>query len=128
MRIKAIENPVRNQTVYARVPELADVENLQVGDLAPTAFGGLSEVTRIIYRGVDVNGKAYVGYMAAMSESDTPENGCGCSNSMKVGELMRSVALTGLLTSAECDALEAELRCVDDYGNQGPDEYTNTRP
>jgi hypothetical protein len=45
-----------------------------------------------------------------MSDRDTEQNGCGCSNSIKDGELVRTVALTGLLTSAECDALEEDMR------------------
>lgn len=101
-------NPVLREVV-ARVPELSDVTELKVGDLAPNCFGGLAKVTRIYARSKDRNGAEFVCYYAAMNESDTPENGCGCSASMKVGELVRTVALTGRLNSAECDALEQEM-------------------
>ena len=98
------------KSVVARVPETQDVLNLKVGDLAPDSFGGLGRVTRIYYLHQPPQySHTAVGYYTAMGEGDTPENGCGCSQSMKAGELICSVALTGLLTSAECDDLERDM-------------------
>lgn len=96
--------------VYARMPDRSDVENLKVGDLAPDCFGRMARVTKIFGNGTDINGKRFVCYMCAMSDRDTIENGCGCSASMKDGKLIRTVALTGIFTSAECDNLEEEMR------------------
>lgn len=96
--------------VFARFPSLADVESVAVGKLAPNCFGSESIVTRISYIGNDIHGKRFVCYVTAMSERDTPGNGCGCSTSMKEGELIRTVALTGIYSSAQCDSLELEMR------------------
>jgi hypothetical protein len=96
--------------VFARLPSKADVESVAVGKLAPNCFGSESIVTRISYIGNDIHGKRFVCYVTAMSERDTPGNGCGCSTSMKEGELIRTVALTGIYSSAQCDSLELEMR------------------
>jgi len=104
------ETITRNgRSAVARIPDRADVENLKVGAFAPDCFGELSRVTKIAYTGISQSGRAYVGYVTAMNSNDTPENGCGCSMSMLEGRLIRSVKLTGLLNSAECDELEREL-------------------
>jgi hypothetical protein len=113
MKTRLLTNPLAPNSalreIAARIPEQADVDNLQVGDMAPTCFGGLARVTRIYARSKDIHGRSFVCYYAAMNERDTAENGCGCSTSMKVGELIRTVALTGRLNSAECDALENDM-------------------
>lgn len=98
------------RSAWARVPSEDDVRNLQVGQLAPDCFGRLSRVTRIYHLGRDIHGAWFVCYYAAMNDRDTAENGCGCSASMKEGELVRTVPLTCLLTSAECDELERDLQ------------------
>ncbi len=98
------------RSVMAQVPEASDVAAVAVGGQHPTCFGGVGLVTRIAYTGKDRDGFAYVGYVTALSENDTAENGCGCSNSIKEGRLIRSVALTGFLNSAECDRLEWEMQ------------------
>lgn len=90
----------------ARLPEAADVDAVVAGGQAPSCFGRMGLVTRVF---------AYepgwkVLYYVALDGKDTVANGCGCSNSMVKNVLMRSVALTGLLTSAECDALEEDMR------------------
>jgi len=66
--------------IYSR----EDVENLTVGDEVLNCFGKLHKVTSITYRGIDINGKAYVGFYQEFSEH------CQISNSMKEGE---SIAL-----------------------------------
>lgn len=87
------------------VPTLADVESLEVGDSAPFCFGW-SRVVSIAYRGTDVNGKAFVGYDVIFGHNAT------ISESIKQDRLVRSVALTRTLNSAECDALERHLLLI----------------
>lgn len=96
--------------VYARMPSKEDVESLKVGDQAPDCFGKMARVTSIYHLGNDISDRRFVCYYAAMNEQDTAENGCGCSMSMKEDELVRTVALTGIFTSAECDQLETEMQ------------------
>lgn len=96
--------------VTLRVPELTDVQNLKVGDQAPNCFGGVALVTRIGFRGTDVYGAEFVGYVAATNGRDTISNGCGCSMTMKVGELMRTVAATNLFLSADLDTVESCIK------------------
>jgi hypothetical protein len=43
-------------------PTREEVEALAVGDLVIDCFGKLTPVVRIAYRGLDINGKAYVGW------------------------------------------------------------------
>jgi len=99
-----------HRQAVARVPDESDVLSLKAGDFAPDCFGRMSRVTRVFARSADIHGRAFVCYYCAMSARDTEENGCGCSASMKAGELVRTVALTGVLDSAQCDALEEEMR------------------
>lgn len=51
-------------------PTREDVEALKVGDLAPNCFGGMAIVKEITYRGVNLKGKAYVGYYAAFGDNN----------------------------------------------------------
>lgn len=90
----------------ARLPEPADVDAVVAGGQAPSCFGHLGLVTRVSFR---EPGK-YVHYFVALDDSDTVSNGCGCSERMAAGVLMRSTSLTFLLNSAECDDLEADMR------------------
>ena len=92
----------RGVTAVARIPSAADVDAVQVGSMAPDCFGRMALVTRVIYRKTGV----HVGYICAMSPSDTVENQCGCSNSIRAGELVRTVQLTQAMNSADCDRLE----------------------
>lgn len=96
----------------ARLPEAADVEAVHLGGLAPDAFGNMSTVTRIAGRDyVRAHGNPFVHYVCALHPTqDTVQNGCGCSNGMVAGVLMRDVRLTGLLNSEQCDRLEEEMR------------------
>ena len=96
----------------ARLPEASDVDAVKLGGTAPDAFGNMSLGTRIAARDhVRANGNPFVHYVTAMHPTqDTVANGCGCSNGMVAGVLMRDVKLTGLLTSAECDDLEESMR------------------
>ena len=91
------------------MPEVKDVEAVQSGGQAPDCFGKLALVTKVSGRG-NALGRHWVHYVCALGADDTVANGCGCSNGMSSGCLMRSVHLTGLLNSAECDALEEAMR------------------
>lgn len=97
------------KSAVARLPESSDVDAVAVGGLAPDCFGKWKLVTRIFSY---TPGKVVHYYAALVDGQDTVANGCGCSNYMKAGELMRTTALTFLLDSAECDALEAEMRAM----------------
>jgi|WetSurMetagenome_2_1015567.scaffolds.fasta_scaffold494268_1 hypothetical protein len=83
------------------VPTRKEVEELREGDAALDCFGKLRRVMRITYRGVDIYGRAYVGFYTAFGE-----NGGSISHSYKEGELVRTVALSNRYTSAECDRIE----------------------
>lgn len=104
-----ILNEVTGKSVTLRIPEAVDVLNLKVGDDAPNCFGGIRMVTAIFHRGEDRNGVPFVCYTVAMSDRDTIQNGCGCSSSMKVGELMRTMAATCAFKSADLDDVESYL-------------------
>lgn len=89
----------------AFVPTRAFIESLQVGDFAPNAFGRVGVVTSIAYRGVDINGAAYVGYYVTNGKDSQGQASC----SLKEGQILRSLRLCQLLNSAEIDALEGYL-------------------
>ncbi len=86
------------------VPTRAHVENLRVGDLAIDPFGRLRRVTCIAFRDTDINGRAYVGYYTELGN-----DGAAISNSMKEGELVRTLATSCAYTAAELDAIEREI-------------------
>jgi hypothetical protein len=79
---------------YAR-PTLDDIESLQVGDLVPDCFGTLSPITSIAYRGVDVHGKAYVGYYTKFSDN------ASISGSLKESEYLATVPMTSKYNRTE---------------------------
>ena len=70
-------------------PTRDDIESLQVGDLAPDCFGKMSPVTSIIYRGVNVKGKAFVGFYTAFGE-----NNSSISGSMTEDETVSTIQIT----------------------------------
>lgn len=86
------------------VPTLEDVLNLKVGDDALDCFGKLSRVTEISYVGSDVQHQAYVGFYTATGPTSS------MSGSYKVGDLVRTVAVTSLFTSNETDDIEKYMR------------------
>jgi hypothetical protein len=90
------------------IPTEEEVANLKVGDLAPSSLGadenGLGKVIKITYRGVDINGKPFVGFS---TEWHGP--GSSVTNSMKVDELVRTLHYCRRYTSAELDRIEREL-------------------
>lgn len=84
-------------------PTTNEIEMLRVGDMAPDAFGGVSQVVDITYRGIDVHGRAYVGYYVRFSDTSK------MSGSMKAGEVVRSVQVCRFHTSAEIDQLDVPV-------------------
>ena len=93
----------KGRTYTAKLPERADIDELKEGDTVSACLGE-AKVVEISYRGTDVNGCRYVGFFVAFGE-----NNGRMSGSIKEGELIRTVALTGEFTSAELDAIEARM-------------------
>lgn len=62
------------------VPTTDEINNIEVGFLAPNCFGNLVEVKSITYRGVDINGAAYVGV-----KLDNGSHGSTITESYKAG-------------------------------------------
>ena len=88
------------------MPEVADVENLAVGDMAPSCWGRLQRVAEIAYRGVDLHGAPFVGFYV-----EDGVNGGRMSASLKAGELVRTVPMSGgKFTSAWADRQEDDMR------------------
>jgi hypothetical protein len=86
------------------IPTREQVEWLKEGDLALNCFGRMVPVVRIAYRGVDINGRAYVGFYTAFGQNGT------LSGSYKEGELVRTVPLCSRYTSHELDVIERRAR------------------
>lgn len=85
------------------VPTREEIDNLQVGDLAIDCFGKMSRVVRIAFRGTDLNGRAYVGYNTDLGPGST------ISQSIKEGELVRTLATSRDHTSTALDAIERRI-------------------
>ena len=85
------------------IPTRSEIEALKEGDRAPDCFGNWRRVVKIYARGDDVNGKRYVCYYTEFGPTSS------ISNSLKEGEINRTVALTGKFTSHELDTLEKSL-------------------
>lgn len=106
MKIKILRDKMNNRTLaIARIPEPQDIEALRVDDYAPDCFGNLSRVASISHRGLDVHGRPFVCYHTALAG----QSAATCSMSMKAGELIATVSLSGALTSDECQELEVEM-------------------
>jgi len=86
------------------IPTRSQIEALKEGDLAPDCFGNWRRVTRIYGRGADVKGKMYVCYYTEFGPTSS------ISNSLKEGEIHRTVTLTGKYTSHELDDLENQSK------------------
>lgn len=70
-------------------PTRQDIESLQVGDYAPNCFGKFGIVNKIAYRGIDVNGKAYVGYYVQWHG-----DGSSISETLKENRILMTVPLS----------------------------------
>ena len=82
------------------IPTREQVEGLQAGDLALDCFGRMSRVVRIAYRGVDVNGRHFVGFYTELGEHSS------ISNDYKEGELVVTLPLATKYTADELDRIE----------------------
>jgi hypothetical protein len=86
------------------MPTRAEVASLKAGDLIINPFGKPARVTRIHARGEDIHGKLYACYYVEWGEGST------ISDSIKEGELLRTVAVSRDYTSAQLDAIERTMR------------------
>lgn len=82
------------------IPSEEWIQSLQEGDFVPDCFGQLNAITRIHARGVDISGRVYICFYTRFSETST------MSGSFKVGELHRTVGISGRHTSHELDQIE----------------------
>lgn len=82
------------------VPTVAQVRGLREGDQVLTCFGSMGTVSYVAYRGTDVYGREYVGFVAKRP------SGLSCTGSYKAGELVRTIALSRVYTSRQVDAIE----------------------
>jgi hypothetical protein len=82
------------------IPTRSEIEAFKEGDLAPDCFGNWRRITRIYGRGDDVRGKAYLCYYTEFGPTSS------ISNSLKEGEINRTVALTGKYSSHELGLME----------------------
>lgn len=88
------------------VPTRQEIMNFVVGSFAPDCFGGWHEITRIYAYKEDIHGKLFICYYTKHGENGQ------ISNSLKEGELNRTVALSGKHTSHELDVIEREIRTL----------------
>lgn len=103
-----------NNTTEFFMPTWEQVTSLKVGDLAPDYAGRLMPVVEIHAQHNDVAGRAFVCYYVASAGG----NGSS-SNSMKEGELMRSVVTSARYTSAQLDQIERQMRAELGYDRPG---------
>ena len=92
-------NPIRHKIIDGLLvvkPTRQDIDNLKVGDYAPNCFGRFGKVVSITYRGIDVNGKAYVGYYVQWHGEDS-----SISESLKEDEILSTVPLTSKYMRSE---------------------------
>lgn len=90
--------------ISVTIPTKQDIDNLKIGDRAPTCFDYDGIVKEIIYRGIDINGKAYIGYYAEWSLTDSR-----ISMSLKENELVIPVKLCGMFTANKLKQIESDL-------------------
>jgi len=86
-------------TVDCFIPTVEDIESLTVGDSAPYVMG-IGEVSEVFARGEDLNGRIFACYYVWTSPTSR------MSASMKVGEVVRTLALCNALSSAQIDEVE----------------------
>jgi hypothetical protein len=91
-----------SKTAVFFIPDQKTVDGLAVGDTALDCFGSWAVVDSITYRGTDIKGRAFVGFYTVST------NGLKCSQSYKVGKLVRTVATSAAFQSADLDQIEAE--------------------
>lgn len=82
------------------IPTKEDIDSVAIGRHELSPFGQWKKVTEIYARGKDEAGRSYVCFYVEMSETGS------ISQSMKEGELIRTLPLCNKLNSAECNELE----------------------
>ncbi len=95
---------MKNPTIY--FPTREDIDALEVGDMAPNAFGELAEVVDVSARRDDIHGARFVCYSTRFGPTSS------MTMSLKQDAVARTVALCNVLNSAEIDALEQRLRAA----------------
>jgi hypothetical protein len=78
------------------VPTKHDIENLRVGDSVPNPFGRLGVITEISYRGIDINGLAYIGYFVTWHDDGI------ISDSLKENRVNMTLPLCEKYHRSEC--------------------------
>lgn len=92
MQVSFTSNKINHKVIDGLLvvkPTRQDIESLQVGDYAPNCFGKFGKVNEISYRGIDVNGKAYVGYYVQWHGDDS-----SISESIKEDNIVMTVPLS----------------------------------
>ncbi len=85
-------NPIRHAVIDGLLivnPTRQDIDNLKIGDYAPNCFGSFGKVVSITYRGIDIHGKAFVGYYVEWHGEDS-----SISESLKEDETLSTIPLT----------------------------------
>jgi len=90
------------QTARYFIPTRDDVQSLKVGDLALSVFGWAT-VVEIFGEGDDINGKAYKCFYVETSK------GLRVSSSYKEDQLCRTMDVTRMHTSYDCDRIERDM-------------------
>jgi hypothetical protein len=85
------------------MPTRDEVMNLRAGDLAPDWAGCMRPLVEIYARRDDINGRAFACYCIADTSGSS-------SNSIKEGELLRTVALSARYSGDELRQIEARMR------------------
>ena len=85
------------------IPTKEIINNLKVGDAALSCFGEWEEVSDIFGRGLDIEGGSWVCFYTRS------HNGLTVSHSYHESQLIRTVPLSGLHTSAELDKIEHQM-------------------
>jgi hypothetical protein len=104
MREREIGHYSDGKAIVARMPTREDVESLRCGDFAPDCFGELRRVVEITECRQSIRGQWFVCYYTEFGKD------ARISQSMKENELVRTLAVTSVMTSAQCDRLEWEMR------------------
>ncbi len=85
------------------IPTLHDIESLSVGDMAMDCFGNMRQVVEVNFRGVDIRGKAYVGFKVEFGPHST------VTQSYKENELVRHVGTSKYFNSWQLDDIEVDM-------------------
>ena len=91
--------------IELHIPSRNEIETLKVGDMAPNAWGRRAEVVEVTCRKQDIKGRLFVCYYT----KDAPDSTSRTSNSMKEGELLRTVGASFVFNSNELRAVEADM-------------------